>query len=58
MDASHRIKNHLKKAQEVKQLINDDTFGSYATLARGCLTRINYCLGQVEIKMLQALRLI
>lgn len=59
MDASHRIKNHLvKKAQEVKQLINDATFGSYATTARTCLSKISYRLGQIEVKMLEALRFI
>jgi hypothetical protein len=59
MDASHRIKNHLvRKAQEVKLLINDASFGPYATLARTCLTKINYSLGQIELKMLEALRLI
>lgn len=59
MDASQRIKNHLvKKGQEVKQLINDATFGCYATSARACLTKINYSLGQIELKMLQALKLI
>lgn len=59
MDASQRIKNHLvKKAREVDQLINDATFGPYATLARGCLGKINYNLGQIEGKMMEALRVI
>ncbi len=57
ISAGHRIKNHLvKKAQEVKQLINDAAFGPYVTLARACLSKINYSLGQIECKMLEALR--
>ena len=39
-------------------LINDASFGPYATLARSCLAKINYSLGAIEVKMMDALRLI
>lgn len=56
MEANQRIKNHLlRKNQEVKHLINDATFGSYAILARSSLSKISFNLGQIELKMNQSL---
>lgn len=58
-EASQRIKNHLlRKSQELKQLINDATFGAYATQAQESLAKICFNLCLIEAKMEDALKTI
>lgn len=38
--------------------MTDAAFAPYVTLARTCLSNINYGLGQIEDKIMEALRLI
>ena len=48
IEANTRIRNHvLRKGLQIKQLMCDAVFLPYATLAMGCLAKINFNLDKI-----------
>lgn len=52
LEAHRRIKNHIiRQAHIVSELVREGRFLPYATLALGCLARINHNLNLIETKL-------